>query len=94
MILLEELIINKVDKTKEYDFSTAYDRLLEENIITSIDTKNSYRLDRFVGGKVKLKFYNPSISRWQNTDYCPFGFWMARNCEEIEVVECIQEENF
>lgn len=69
MILLEELIINKVDKTKEYDFSTAYDRLLKENIITSIDTKNSYRLDRFVGGKVKLKFYNPAISRWQNTDY-------------------------
>ena len=66
MILLEELIINKVDKTKEYDFSTAYDRLLKENIITSIDTKNSYR---FVGGKVKLKFYNPAISRWQNTDY-------------------------
>ena len=69
MILLEELIINKVDKTKEYDFSIAYDRLLKENIITSIDTKNSYRLDRFVGGKVKLKFYNPAISRWQNTDY-------------------------
>ena len=69
MILLEELIINKVDKTKEYDFSIACDRLLKENIITSIDTKNSYRLDRFVGGKVKLKFYNPAISRWQNTDY-------------------------
>lgn len=34
------------------------------------------------------------INEIRFADYCPFGFWMAQNCEEIEVVECIQEEDF
>ncbi|MDU3677800.1 MULTISPECIES: hypothetical protein [Clostridium] len=35
-----------------------------------------------------------NINEIRFADYCPFGFWMAQNCEEIEVVECIQEEEF
>lgn len=45
--------------------------------------------------EIKLRFKKKGdihIQELTFSDYCPFGFWMAQNCEEIEVVECVQED--
>ncbi len=65
MIGLKEVI----NKTKEYDFKEAWDGLLNNSIATSVVTKISYKLDKRLGGVVKLKFYNKITAMWQSTEY-------------------------
>lgn len=45
--------------------------------------------------QIILKYKNKgeeNINEISLSDYYLFGFWMAQNCEEIEVIECLQEE--
>ncbi|WP_195616876.1 hypothetical protein [Clostridium paraputrificum] len=58
-----------INKTKEYDFKEAWDGLLNNSIATSVVTKISYKLDKRLGGVVKLKFYNKITAMWQSTEY-------------------------
>ena len=62
-------VINRINKTKEYDFKEAWDGLLNNSIATSVVTKISYKLDKRLGGVVKLKFYNTITAMWQSTEY-------------------------
>lgn len=61
--------INLINKTKEYDFKEAWDGLLNNSIATSVVTEISYKLDKRLGGVVKLKFYNTITAMWQSTEY-------------------------
>lgn len=58
-----------INKTKEYDFKEAWEGLLNNSIATSVVTKISYKLDKRLGGVVKLKFYNTITEMWQSTEY-------------------------
>lgn len=57
--------IAEIDKSKEYEFSKAWNQLLEEDvIITSKNTGDSYIVERRKGKKI-LKFYSQTISTWR-----------------------------
>ena len=66
---MQDIIFKQVDKKKEYDFIAAWDKLFEGYIITSLNTKHSYKLLNVESGIVKLKFYNTITAMWQTTDY-------------------------
>lgn len=76
---MEDIIFKQVDKKKEYDFMGAWDKLFEGYIITSLNTKHSYKLLKVESGIVKLKFFNTITAMWQTTDYLLtreiFGKW-------------------
>ncbi|WP_394896285.1 hypothetical protein [Clostridium paraputrificum] len=76
---MQDIIFKQVDKKKEYDFIAAWDKLFEGYIITSLNTKHSYKLLNIESGIVKLKFYNSITAMWQVTDYLLtkeiFGKW-------------------
>lgn len=79
VIRLQDIIFKQVDKKKEYDFMEAWDKLFEGYIITSLNTKHSYKLLNIESGIVKLKFFNTITAMWQTTDYLLtkeiFGKW-------------------
>ncbi|MDB2090461.1 hypothetical protein PM004_14020 [Clostridium paraputrificum] len=66
---MQDIIFKQVDKKKEYDFISAWDKLFQGYIITSLNTKHSYKLLNVESGIVKLKFYNTITAMWQTTDY-------------------------
>ena len=66
---MQDIIFKQVDKKNEYDFIAAWDKLFEGYIITSLNTKHSYKLLNVESGIVKLKFYNTITAMWQTTDY-------------------------
>ena len=76
---MQDIIFKQVDKKNEYDFMGAWDKLFEGYIITSLNTKHSYKLLNVESGIVKLKFYNSITAMWQVTDYLLtkviFGKW-------------------
>ncbi|WP_099329887.1 hypothetical protein [Clostridium paraputrificum] len=84
---MEDIIFKQVDKKKEYDFIAAWDKLFEGYIITSLNTKHSYKLLNVESGIVKLKFYNTITAMWQITDYLLtkeiFGKWYITKAREV-----------
>lgn len=57
--------VQKEIKPKEYEFSDAYKKALEDGdiIITSLKSKDKYRIEN-VEGKTKLKFFSSTIDNW------------------------------
>lgn len=84
---MQDIIFKQVDKKKEYDFIAAWDKLFEGYIITSLNTKHSYKLLNVESGIVKLKFYNSITAMWQVTDYLLtkeiFGKWYITKAREV-----------
>jgi len=84
---VEDIIFKQVDKKKEYDFISAWDKLFQGYIITSLNTKHSYKLLNVESGIVKLKFYNTITAMWQITDYLLtkeiFGKWYITKAREV-----------
>lgn len=84
---MQDIIFKQVDKKKEYDFIAAWDKLFEGYIITSLNTKHSYKLLNVESGIVKLKFYNTITAMWQITDYLLtkeiFGKWYITKAREV-----------
>ena len=84
---MQDIIFKQVDKKKEYDFIAAWDKLFEGYIITSLNTKHSYKLLKIESGIVKLKFYNSITAMWQVTDYLLtkeiFGKWYITKSREV-----------
>lgn len=84
---MEDIIFKQVDKKKEYDFISAWDKLFQGYIITSLNTKHSYKLLNVESGIVKLKFYNTITAMWQITDYLLtkeiFGKWYITKAREV-----------
>ncbi len=84
---MQDIIFKQVDKKKEYDFISAWDKLFQGYIITSLNTKHSYKLLNVESGIVKLKFYNTITAMWQITDYLLtkeiFGKWYITKAREV-----------
>lgn len=84
---MQDIIFKQVDKKKEYDFIAAWDKLFEGYIITSLNTKHSYKLLNVESGIVKLKFFNTITAMWQITDYLLtkeiFGKWYITKAREV-----------
>lgn len=84
---MQDIIFKQVDKKKEYDFIAAWDKLFQGYIITSLNTKHSYKLLNVESGIVKLKFYNTITAMWQITDYLLtkeiFGKWYITKAREV-----------
>lgn len=59
-----------VDKSKEYSFTEAWDKLLEncDVIITSKDSEDHYIIEK-IGKDAILKFYSRTSERWQKCTY-------------------------
>lgn len=74
-----------INKTKGYDFKEALEGLLNNGIAISVVTKISYKLDKRLGGVVKLKFYNTITAMWQSTEFLEtkeiFGEWIIKEAE-------------
>ncbi|MBS5926159.1 MAG: hypothetical protein ACLS2V_12600 [Clostridium paraputrificum] len=46
--------------------------------------------------EIILKYKNKGedqVIEMKFSDYYLFGFWMAQNCEEIEIIECVEESD-
>ena len=84
---MQDIIFKQVDKKKEYDFIAAWDKLFEGYIITSLNTKHSYKLLKIESRIVKLKFFNTITAMWQVTDYLLtkeiFGKWYITKAREV-----------
>ena len=87
---MEDVIFKCVNKKNKFDFNKAWDMILNENtIITSLESKISYYIEKVNDNRVRLKFYNSITAMWQNTFYITteelFGKWYVTDKKGVEI---------
>lgn len=84
-----DIVFKSVDKKNKFSFIKAWDMILKGKIITSVDSKISYKIEKVNDDRVRLKFYNSITAMWQNTFYISseelFGKWYSTDKKGVEI---------